>query len=413
MRQLFLRGSLDIESQKSVKVLKRTYIVCVVNAVSKGVCFRFLQVSLLFLLLAAAAFESIFNFHTQTQWGTSIFRMTAAALGVVMLLDHGISKNSLRSKALLFFGVALLIGLPFVYDFNPSHTWVEGGALVPREYFSFLPATVFDGALKGFVWSLVAGVAVLGTGARLRSRQVAQLLIVCGLLAFGITVGALSQRLTPRPFPVYEWTGCFVSHNHFTAFACLFFPVLCTLWIAFLQDARIQGRLSSPAPLLYLLAGLLCWAVILTGSRAGVGIILLQGLGLLVCLVGMKKSPDSQNKAAEIHEASPPTDRPVRLSGRRPVFFFVTGMVGVAAVWLAFIAIRGGIGGIGQDVLFRARVVMDTWSMIRERPWWGMGPGTFSVVFPYYQSEGLAARFFMHAHNEPVQIVAEWGFAGS
>lgn len=345
-----------------------------------------LQVGLLFLLLVASGFESFVNFQTQTQWGTSLFRVTAAALGLALVLDHGTAKRGWRPKTLFFFGVALLLGLLFVYDFNASHTWVAGVGLVPRPHRSFLPASVFTGARDGVFWSLVAGVGVLGTGCRLRARPVAVLLAFCVLLVLGITVWALGQRLTPRPFAVYEWTGNFVSHNHFAAFACLFFPVLCTLGIALQADARDRGRLSSPAPLLYLVAGLLCWAVLLTGSRAGIGILLLQWLGLLGCLLAVKKG--------------------------MPVFRFIVGLGVLGGVGIALIAMRGGLLGIGRDVWFRGRIIMDVSRMIGERPWWGMGPGTFAVVFPYYQSEGLAGHFFRHAHNEPVQILAEWGGLG-
>lgn len=63
-----------------------------------------------------------------------------------------------------------------------------------------------------------------------------------------------------------------------------------------------------------------------------------------------------------------------------------------------------------ENLSFSAR--MAAWGgaveMIRERPFLGSGPGTFSVVFPQHQPPGLGSRFF-YAHNDWLEFTAELG----
>ncbi|BCL61169.1 hypothetical protein DGMP_18620 [Desulfomarina profundi] len=56
----------------------------------------------------------------------------------------------------------------------------------------------------------------------------------------------------------------------------------------------------------------------------------------------------------------------------------------------------------------RVMVWKGTWMLIEENPFLGIGPGTFSTVFPHYQLPGFAARFYQ-AHNDYLQFIAELG----
>ncbi len=56
----------------------------------------------------------------------------------------------------------------------------------------------------------------------------------------------------------------------------------------------------------------------------------------------------------------------------------------------------------------RVMVWKGVWMLIKENPFLGIGPGTFSTVFPHYQLPGFAARFYQ-AHNDYLQFIAELG----
>jgi len=53
--------------------------------------------------------------------------------------------------------------------------------------------------------------------------------------------------------------------------------------------------------------------------------------------------------------------------------------------------------------------------MVRDRPWWGVGPGRFPVVYPLYQRKAVPTPGFglekqpRHAHNDFLELAAELG----
>ncbi|MEM7393823.1 MAG: O-antigen ligase family protein [Verrucomicrobiota bacterium] len=55
------------------------------------------------------------------------------------------------------------------------------------------------------------------------------------------------------------------------------------------------------------------------------------------------------------------------------------------------------------------------WKMVQDAGWFGLGPGAFKHLFPYYTHDAgddLAGRWF-HAHQDYLQILMEWGSLGA
>ncbi len=50
--------------------------------------------------------------------------------------------------------------------------------------------------------------------------------------------------------------------------------------------------------------------------------------------------------------------------------------------------------------------------MVMAHPWSGVGAGAWEVQIPRYQSEGMTLEEDYYAHNEPLQLVAEYGLVG-
>lgn len=63
---------------------------------------------------------------------------------------------------------------------------------------------------------------------------------------------------------------------------------------------------------------------------------------------------------------------------------------------------------------FSVRLVMwkDTLRMIAAHPWVGVGAGAWEVQAPLYQTEGLQLETDYYAHNEYLQLLAEYGLVG-
>jgi O-antigen ligase/Flp pilus assembly protein TadD len=60
----------------------------------------------------------------------------------------------------------------------------------------------------------------------------------------------------------------------------------------------------------------------------------------------------------------------------------------------------------------RIQLWQDTLPMIYDRPLFGWGPGTFSVAFPAYQTEGFRQLFVNYAHNDYLELAADTGLLG-
>ncbi len=59
----------------------------------------------------------------------------------------------------------------------------------------------------------------------------------------------------------------------------------------------------------------------------------------------------------------------------------------------------------------RAALFRDTARMAGDHLWMGTGPGTFSAVYPLYQT-APPEHAYAHAHNDWLQLLAEWGATG-
>ncbi len=343
----------------------------------------------LLLLLAAAGLELSLNGHYGSNVGTRLLQggaLLTAALFAWLLLCADLSwMRKLQSAA----GCVLLVLLPLLYLVNPSHSWKPAVGLLPVPHLSLLPAAAVSAGAQRGIWYAIAAASMLGAGALLRSKQRTVAVSFIVLLATGVALWVLQDRATPRQFPVFPWTGWFVNSNHFAAFVGLVFPVALTTGLQIQRRAFIAGKLSSPAVLFYLVAGILALSVWQVGSRAGFTIMMLQGIGVTIAY-----------------------GRFMTHLGPR----VRTGLGATAIVLLVlavfYLASQGGGRRIAGDLSFRYVVAQGTGQMWRDRLWWGTGPGSFAMVFPYYQPEALNGMYFQYAHNDLLQALAEWGVLG-
>ena len=84
----------------------------------------------------------------------------------------------------------------------------------------------------------------------------------------------------------------------------------------------------------------------------------------------------------------------------------------LAALVAAIVRYGQPLSQFSREFSFRFTILTDTWRMWKETPLLGIGPGTFPVVFRYYQSESLGRVQVAHAHCDPLQWWAELGAIG-
>ena len=290
------------------------------------------------------------------------------------------------------------LGLIALYAGNASHGWIDGRGLVPLAHLRGWPASAYpEGTWNAFRLAL-ALFAAFALGFRLSRRQIRGLQGIAALAAVAMAVAVLMQRLEPNPFHVYEHTGLFVNENHYAVFSNLLLPVVLVMASRARFRAVQDGRPSSPAGLFLLAAALLAAAVVLCRSRAGVAVMAL----LVAAHVGLCRRTIRQYPFAGV-----------------PLSFWLKGLGGLSIAAAAGFAVRAfwrewrQIEVVGQEWAFRSGILKDALGAWREQPAWGIGPGTFPVVFPYYQSAAFEGHTILHAHCEPVQFLVEFGVAGA
>lgn len=291
-----------------------------------------------------------------------------------------------------------LLGLIALYAWNASHGWIDGRGLVALKPLRGWPASAFpEGTWATFRLALAA-FAAFALAARLSCRQIRGLQGIAAAAGVAMALAVLMQRLEPNPFHVYEYTGIFVNENHFAVFSNLLLPTVLVMAARARFRAVQDGRPSSPAGLFLLAAALMAAAVVLCRSRAGVAVMAL----LVAAHVGLCQRTIRQYPFAGV-----------------PRFSWLKGLGGLSVAAAAGFAVRAfwrewrQIEVVGREWAFRSGILEDALVAWRAHPAWGTGPGTFPVVFPFYQSAAFEGKTILHAHCEPIQFLVEFGAAGA
>jgi len=201
--------------------------------------------------------------------------------------------------------------------------------------------------------------------------------------------------------------GPFVSHNHFSGYMEMLFPLPLALIItrAESREARLFFGFA---------AAIMVVAAVASLSRGGM--ISLAATAVFLAIWKLKIR-------SEIRRAG-------RVEGRasRPVAFIrsvapVAAAILVIAVGLIWVGpdriidriTRGALTGDGAqgETFYSSRgwIWKDTLSMIRANPVLGVGFGAYETVYPAY-SEGNGSLLVGQAHNDYLQILADCGVVG-
>lgn len=245
------------------------------------------------------------------------------------------------------------------------------------------------------VWRLMVLFAsfLLMTAVMRTRRRVAALMWVLIISGCALSVVALMNRVAPEKALLWRFDadalafGPFANRAHFAAFVELVMPFALAIGVA-------SPRRRDCWPILVVAALLMSVAVVLSASRAGVVLIVLEALVLIV------------------------------LSGGRRFRWLVIGLglaLGVAGV----VSLTTGgafdrlLRRFTEETLVvnpasptnRLTIWRTTLAMIADQPLSGVGLGAFDVAYPRYDTEN-GLRFTTHAHNEFLHVVSETGVVG-
>jgi hypothetical protein len=195
-----------------------------------------------------------------------------------------------------------------------------------------------------------------------------------------LAVAAIIQKYaTPRMvfglFPAPDSTfGTFYYENQFAALMKIAAPI--ALWRILRGDAIYGGAAYA----------ILFGATLVSNSRAGVGLMLLElAVFLLVALL----------------------TRRIAL----PVIGLIFGLLVVAGLIVGTDAIRAHFEDQASEQV-RLDLAKSTWQMIRQRPLWGSGMGTWRPIYPRFATFDIALTA-NEAHDDWLQWSAEGGIVFS
>lgn len=262
-----------------------------------------------------------------------------------------------------------------------------GEGELPRFALSLDPGASLAEALK---WLTYASVYLMA--ARVRSRRgpvwLAALLfgssalVALLTLAHGVADLRLLYGVYEPNFPIGRWNvGPLLNSNNFAGYAII--GLFAGLALS------LSGHSPLPRTAVFTGIGVICTALLLSGSRAGVMSAVLAGGVVAVWGAKMRRIRPSATRI---------------LIGAAPLFLG-------AALAIGFGSSKNWAQLTSLDA--RRKIAVWEWSlpMIREHFWLGVGRGAFETAFPPYRQSfahdwtGVAGQ----AENFVVQWISEWG----
>ncbi len=183
---------------------------------------------------------------------------------------------------------------------------------------------------------------------------------------FAVTIAAVMQHFISRT------SAFFVNRDHFAAFVELFLP------LAIFTALRSEERFWLHAAI----AGTLFASLIATASRAGAVLGILEII--IVPLIASRRFTLDRKK--------------------------ILVMAAFAFLFTAILGWQVALGRLSAPNPYRYRreMVLSAAAMIRERPWFGFGLGTWETAYPAYALFDMH-EIVWHAHNDWAEWAAEGG----
>lgn len=289
---------------------------------------------------------------------------------------------------------------------DPSTKWVA--LLLGYVAFQWAVVSESPAEVSGQFLCLVSYLCVfylaflVGREAKLRLHLVLALLglgLVESLYGLGQYLAAFPYVLTLRnPFYAHRATGTFINPDHFSGLLEMVLPLGLCLTMYRLERFRNAGRERSeesgeqtPQLVFYFFLSLLVFlGILFSRSRMGIFSALAAVLAMFVLWA----------------TASWRRSRAISV-----LLAFVLGAGGLG-LWLGLEPVVERYEGLEQDYLARRAIWIDTVSLIKAYPFFGVGLGAFAVQYTEHQTTAVT-RFVNHAHNDYLEFTAELGLGGA
>ncbi|MEM7015261.1 MAG: O-antigen ligase family protein, partial [Verrucomicrobiota bacterium] len=309
--------------------------------------------------------------------------------------------------------IAILIafGLSSLQLLNPQYTFSGGiQTIVPVEGANtFLPG-VFNRtvSIQWLLHTLALAAAFVTAVELMQSRKnrwrLLTIVAVAGLLVASIGVfqkvsNAQALLWTSKVLPDYQQTffAAFRYHANAAAFLNLCWPVS----IALLIRGEFDSRWTSLTRTVWINASVLTFAALFANTSKFGHLLAIIGIVLVVLLIRK--------------------NLPYGWRWNNPVFLvilpIIIGVIGIAAYSTLARSAGNWSWELSHGGSLRGRLLAyeACLTMIKENLFFGIGPGSFELAFPFYTGHlGEQIRgIWSHAHQDYLQVVIEWGLFGA
>jgi O-antigen ligase len=326
---------------------------------------------------------------------------------------HSVSLKDIPNKSIVLF--LLLLGYPFIQALPLPLSWLD--IISPHRMIwyqtaneavhlpgwvartiAYIPLTTIFSAM----WWIFLVVYALPFRTLAHEEQDLKwffrvLFIIAGFEAFY----GLLQVLIPSLGVLWESggqgvaRGTFVNRNHYAAFLGMIWPILLAYLLSmrkttdryaassYSEKERLQ-QIRHKQLFLAFVTGLILLALFFSQSRGGI-------IGAMVALTVFVA---------------------FKLTRRGWMLLFVAGCWLVMSVYGAIIGFEGILARfdhLSEGDPSRFLIWKDTWRLIMDHPWTGVGLGDYASVFRIYQSHLPDTLRASHAHNDYLQLAAELG----
>ena len=362
---------------------------------------------------AALAIFAVAVIYSPLAWGAATNETRywldcglAAAAGFY-LVSLFVERRMPRISPILAGTLVFLGALGWTHALNPKfeYLWLNWQFRPLEDSFAFLPGTLDQKHTLEVVPHLsLMGLSMLALSDLTRRRRIKwSLLGMVVLSAFCVALIGIYQKATQADSML--WTdqvypnrrvffAAFRYHAHAAAFLNLCWPVALVLALRSFQRERpaYQRALWSNAFVFTFLA------VFANTSKAGQGLALAGAVAALPLFW---------------------RELPFRSVSKRSLA--IVGPLLIAVGVLAVLPSLGNSLGKWSDFVadptsFKGRyfAYRGCVEMLGDSGWFGLGPGTFALAFPYYTAglENQAPGFWDHAHQDYLQALIEWGYLG-
>lgn len=339
---------------------------------------------------------------------TLAYTIDVFAIGLFLLVADRSGLVQVRSL-LMFLGGLVLIGCvqliplpPAIWMNLPGHAMLSEAALVadfpqPWRPVSLAPSLTLQ-SLLGVIPPLTM---VLGFACLARQRQMLVAWAIAGVAVFSAILGIMqfasggSSALYLYATGLHDYSvGVFTNRNHQAAFLALSIPLFRTVLSSSLSTSRRPYVVEYG---FWPVALVMISAVIVTGSRTGLG---LSILALLAAMLIVR--PQMQTLRG--------------IPGGKYAIVALSFLVAAAIIFL-FISFGRAASVDRLLVGYQGELRFAFWPIIlREAEHFlpiGSGLGTFDTVFRLYEPDwALKSSFFNHAHSDPLEWVLTTGILG-